>query len=105
MDQLENSVTRTLFENNLRNLLFDVREYGTVVTNIEFPNGSLMLPDYQQRLIINCHLGFRKAQSFILEQIITNQQEINQLQESLKFYKMNRYTNKVIPIIHEDALN
>ncbi|MBN3928007.1 hypothetical protein [Nostoc sp. NMS4] len=103
MDQVKNSPNRTLFENSLRDLLFDVREYGTVVTNIEFPNGSLMLPDYQQRLIINCHLGFRKAQNFIIEQIITNQKEINQLKESLKFYRMNKDTNKVSNI--QDKIN
>lgn len=83
------------FRNNLKNLLFDVLEYGIKITNLEFPNGALRVEDYNKKLIKNCHIGFRKAQLFIVKEILIEQASIKQLQNNLKTYNTIRDKQKV----------
>ncbi|HLO83944.1 MAG TPA: hypothetical protein VK203_02865 [Nostocaceae cyanobacterium] len=83
------------FENNLSNLLSDVRENGIVETIIEFQKGLLIAQCFDKRLMTNIHLCFRKAQSFIIEEILKNQKEINGLKKELKEYRRNRDKVKV----------
>ncbi|MCX5983145.1 MAG: hypothetical protein NTY89_15415 [Nostocales cyanobacterium LacPavin_0920_SED1_MAG_38_18] len=89
------------FQKNLLNLLFYVREYGIVETIIQFQNGVLIFEDFNRRFIQNCHLGFRKAQNCIVEEIINNQKEISQLEDSLKLYRRNKDKNKANDIQYQ----
>jgi hypothetical protein len=89
------------FKNILKDLLIDICEYGITVTYLEFPNTSLGLETHQKALIKNCHTGFKKAQLFIVQELLENQNLIKRLNEELKISRSNRDKERINELKNE----
>jgi hypothetical protein len=83
------------FEKKLKDALFFSREYGVFTTSIELASKETYSRKNYERLVSNCHSGFKKAQSLIIEEIINIQEKRTKIETQLKVSREKRDKQEV----------